>query len=87
MSPHCMSCRMLVTCLPYAAVELLMLLKWRQGERDLSVVLTNMLHIGGEEVVKFLQDTLDCLFEILSTNQEVHGEKIFEVLVRQEDMY
>ena len=63
------------------AVELLMLLKWRQGERDLSVVLTNMLHIGGEEVVKFLQDTLDCLFEILNTNQEIYGEKIFEVLV------
>ena len=58
-----------------------MLLKWKQRERDLSVVLTNMLHISGGEVVKFLQDTLDCLFEILNTNQEVYGEKIFEVLV------
>ena len=45
------------------------------------MVLTNMQHISGEEVVKFLQDTLDCLFDILSTNQEVFGEKIFEVLV------
>ena len=58
-----------------------MLLKWRQRERDLGVVLTNMLHIGGEEVVKFLQDTLDCLFDILNANQQVYGEKIFEVLV------
>jgi len=59
-----------------------MLLKWRQRERDLGVVLTNMQHISGEEVVKFLQDTLDCLFDILNTNQEVFGENIFEVLVR-----
>ena len=57
--------------------------QWRrQRERDLNVVLTNMQHISGEEVVKFLQDTLDCLFDILATNQEVYGEKIFEVLVR-----
>ncbi len=60
-----------------------MLLKWRQKERDLNVVLTNMQHISGEEVVKFLQDTLDCLFDILATNQEEYGEKIFEVLVRR----
>ena len=46
------------------------------------MVLTNMLHISGEEVVKFLQDTLDCLFDILNTSQETFGEKIFEVLVR-----
>ena len=60
-----------------------MLLKWRQKERDLNVVLTNMQHISGEEVVKFLQDTLDCLFDILATNMEEYGEKIFEVLVRR----
>ena len=63
-------------------VEILMLLKWRQKEHNLGVVLTNLSHISGEEVVKFLQDTLDCLFEILNTNSEMYGKKVFDVLVR-----
>ncbi len=59
-----------------------MLLKWRQKQHDLGVVLTNLMCVDGEEVVKFLQDTLDCLFDILNTNQEIYGEKVFNVLVR-----
>ena len=58
-----------------------MLLKWRQKEQNLGVVLTNLSHISGEEVVKFLQDTLDCLFDILNTNSDMYGEKVFDVLV------
>ena len=58
-----------------------MLLKWRQKEQNLGVVLTNLSHISGEEVVKFLQDTLDCLFEILNSNSDMYGEKVFDVLV------
>jgi hypothetical protein len=64
-----------------------MLLKWRQKEQNLGVVLTNLSHISGEEVVKFLQDTLDCLFEILNTNSDVYGEKVFDVLVSTMYMY
>ena len=64
------------------SVEILMLLKWRKKEENLGVVLTNLSHISGEEVVKFLQDTLDCLFEILNTNSDIYGEKVFDVLVR-----
>ncbi len=58
-----------------------MLLKWRQQQHDLGVVLTNLMCVDGEEVVKFLQDTLDSLFEILNTKQEVYGAKVFDVLV------
>ena len=58
-----------------------MLLKWRQKEQNLGVVLTNLSHISGEEVVKFLQDTLDCLFEILNTSSDMYGDKVFDVLV------
>ena len=62
-------------------VELQMLLKWRKREKDLSVVLTNMQYISGEELVKFLQDILDCLFDIVNTKQEVFGDQVFELLV------
>ena len=77
---------------PPLIVEILMLLKWRQKEQNLGVVLTNLSHISGEEVVKFLQDTLDCLFEILNTNSDMYGEKVFDVLVSifgqlQDDKY
>ncbi len=58
-----------------------MLLKWRQKERDLSVVLKNLTGIDGEEMVKFLQDTLDCLFDILNTNSDKYGELVFNALV------
>lgn len=58
-----------------------MLLKWRQQQHDLGVVLTNLMSVDGEEMVKFLQDTLDCLFDILNTKQEVYGAKVFDVLV------
>ena len=64
-----------------STVEILMLLKWRQKEQNLGVVLTNLSHISGEEVVKFLQDTLDCLFEILNNNSDTYGDKVFDVLV------
>lgn len=64
------------------SVELLLLLKWRLGKRDLKVVLTNVMCIRGEEVVKFLQDTLDCLFDILSTDSNKYGELVFDALVR-----
>ena len=37
--------------------------------------------IRGEEVVKFLQDTLDCLFEILNTDSNKYGELVFDALV------
>lgn len=66
----------------FPSVELLLLLKWRLGKRDLKVVLTNVMCIRGEEVVKFLQDTLDCLFDILSTDSNKYGELVFDALVR-----
>ena len=68
---------------PSPAVELLLLLKWRQKSGDLSVILKNVVHVGGEEMVKFLHNTLDCLFDILTENDEKYGELVFEALVRR----
>ena len=59
-----------------------MLLKWKMKQHDLTVTLTNITHVDGEEVVKFLQDTLDCLFEILNTTSERYQEPVFTALVR-----
>ena len=72
---------LMATLFSSAVVELLLLLKWKQKERDLSVVLRNLAGIDGEEVVKFLQDTLDCLFDILNTNSQKYGELVFDALV------
>ena len=58
-----------------------MLLKWKMKKHDLTVTLTNITHVDGEEVVKFLQDTLDCLFEILNTTSELYQEPVFNALV------
>ena len=45
------------------------------------MVLRNVTSVGGEEVVKFLQDTLDCLFDILNSNSEKYDELVFNALV------
>ena len=39
------------------------------------------MFIRGEELVRFLQDILDCLFEILDTDNNKYGELVFHALV------
>ena len=44
-------------------------------------MLRNVTCVGGGEMVKFLQDTLDCLFDILNSNSEKYDELVFSALV------
>ena len=45
------------------------------------IVLKSIVSIPGKELVKFLQDILDCLFEILDADSNKYGELVFDVLV------
>ncbi|XP_046628912.1 dedicator of cytokinesis protein 1 isoform X2 [Neodiprion virginianus] len=51
-------------------VDLLGLLKWASRQTDLKESLTALMKVDGEEVVKFLQDVLDALFNILMRNSD-----------------
>ena len=62
---------------------MLALLKWRSvSSFTLPLTLGRVLSIDGEEIVKFLQDTLDCLFGILDQDSEKYGIAVFNALVR-----
>ena len=45
-----------------------------------------MMCIRGEELIRFLQDILDCLFEILNIDNNKYGEFVFDALVSH-DIY
>ena len=61
---------------------MLALLKWRsQPLVKLPLILGKVVDVDGGEIVKFLQDTLDCLFDILTENTSKYGEPVFDVLV------
>ncbi|KAK6638497.1 hypothetical protein RUM43_006764 [Polyplax serrata] len=65
-------------------VDLLSLLKWRDDPEPISDTLNKVLKLGGEELVKFLQDVLDSLFAMFSTedgNSTPHSGQVFHVLV------
>ncbi|KAK1333385.1 hypothetical protein QTO34_005768 [Cnephaeus nilssonii] len=51
-------------------VDLLGLLKWRSNTSLLQQNLRQLMKVDGGEVVKFLQDTLDALFNIMMENSE-----------------
>ena len=62
---------------------MLALLKWRTvSSFTLPLTLGKVLSIDGEEIVKFLQDTLDSLFAILDQDSEKYGVSVFNALVR-----
>ncbi|XP_052125383.1 dedicator of cytokinesis protein 4 isoform X2 [Frankliniella occidentalis] len=66
--------------------DLLSLLRWKDYERPQTVqdALTSVLRLNGEEIVKFLQDVLDALFAMFSTedgNSTTHSGLVFHVLV------
>ncbi|KAL0860780.1 hypothetical protein ABMA27_009324 [Loxostege sticticalis] len=56
--------------------EILGVLKWstHHAEGTLRTALTRLLHVPSEELVKFLQDILDALFNILTQVEEDIGE-------------
>ncbi len=66
------------------AVELVALLNWKNAypkKRDLPVILMNVKYVDGEEIVKFLPDILNCLFDILAEDSRTYGEQVFNALV------
>jgi dedicator of cytokinesis protein 1 len=64
-------------------IDLLGLLKWRSNPENLKSNLLALMKLDGEEVVKFLQDTLDALFDILmqNTDSDLYDNLVFEALI------
>ncbi|KAK7122279.1 hypothetical protein R3I94_019413 [Phoxinus phoxinus] len=64
-------------------VDLLGLLKWRSNTSLLQKNLRQLMKVEGGEVVKFLQDTLDALFNIMMENSdsETFDTLVFDALV------
>ncbi|KAG7190735.1 hypothetical protein KM043_006809 [Ampulex compressa] len=64
-------------------VDLLGLLNWASHNTDLKESLSALMKVDGEEVVKFLQDVLDALFNILMSNSDsdVYDDMVFECLL------
>ena len=65
-------------------VDLMSLLKWRAAPERIPEILARIMKTGGEEIVKFLQDVLDALFSMFSTedgNSTAHSGLVFHVLV------
>lgn len=65
-------------------VDLLGLLNWVSDPANVGSNLQALMKVEGEEVVKFLQDVLDTLFNILMLNPDsnVHDDMVFNCLVR-----
>nr|CAD7394077.1 unnamed protein product [Timema cristinae] len=64
-------------------VDLLGLLNWVSHPDVLKESLTALMKVDGEEVVKFLQDVLDALFNILMQNSDsdLYDNMVFECLL------
>ncbi|KAJ8981636.1 hypothetical protein NQ317_000864 [Molorchus minor] len=65
-------------------VDLLALLRWKSHPERIQESLQRVLKLGDEELIKFLQDVLDALFALFSTedgNSTAHSGLVFHVLV------
>lgn len=64
-------------------VDLLGLLNSPSRSTDLKESLTALMKVDGEEVVKFLQDVLDALFNILMSNSDcdLYDDMVFECIL------
>ncbi|XP_066246456.1 dedicator of cytokinesis protein 3 isoform X2 [Euwallacea similis] len=65
-------------------VDLLALLQWKSHPERIQESLQRVLKLGDEELIKFLQDVLDALFALFSTedgNSTPHSGLVFHVLV------
>ncbi|PSN51994.1 Dedicator of cytokinesis protein 1 [Blattella germanica] len=64
-------------------VDLLGLLNWTSNPDGLKNSLAALMKVDGEEVVKFLQDVLDALFNILMQNSDsdLYDNMVFECLL------
>ncbi|XP_049823045.1 dedicator of cytokinesis protein 3 isoform X2 [Aethina tumida] len=64
--------------------DLLALLRWKSHPERIAESLQKVLRLGAEELIKFLQDVLDALFALFSTedgNSTTHSGLVFHVLV------
>ncbi|XP_059476423.1 dedicator of cytokinesis protein 3 isoform X1 [Neocloeon triangulifer] len=64
--------------------DLLALLQWKAHPNNIKEALDGVLKLNGEELVKFLQDVLDALFSMFSTedgSSTAHSYLVFHVLV------
>uniref|UniRef100_A0A3Q2T550 Dedicator of cytokinesis 5 n=1 Tax=Fundulus heteroclitus TaxID=8078 RepID=A0A3Q2T550_FUNHE len=64
-------------------VDLLGLLNWRSSPKDLDQILQRLMEVEGGEIVKFLQDTLDALFNIMmeTSEKDTYDTLVFDALV------
>ncbi|XP_071389833.1 dedicator of cytokinesis protein 5 isoform X1 [Centroberyx affinis] len=64
-------------------VDLLGLLNWRSNPEDLDQNLQRLMEVEGGEIVKFLQDTLDALFNIMmeTSEKDTYDTLVFNALV------
>uniref|UniRef100_T1IUW7 Dedicator of cytokinesis protein 3 n=1 Tax=Strigamia maritima TaxID=126957 RepID=T1IUW7_STRMM len=65
-------------------VDLLSLLKWKAHPDKIQETLAKVMKLNGEEIVKFLQDILDALFQMFSTsdgNLTAHSGQVFQALI------
>lgn len=67
----------------FVLVDLLGLLNWATHKETLTESLRALMKVDGEEVVKFLQDILDALFNILMDNPktDTYDTLVFECLL------
>uniref|UniRef100_A0A8C8SEJ3 Dedicator of cytokinesis 5 n=1 Tax=Pelusios castaneus TaxID=367368 RepID=A0A8C8SEJ3_9SAUR len=64
-------------------VDLLGLLNWRSNSQNIAHNLKKLMDVEGGEIVKFLQDTLDALFNIMMemSENEIYDFLVFDALV------
>lgn len=65
-------------------VDILGLLNWSSRKEKMEESLNALMNVKGEEVVKFLQDILDALFNILVLNEDAakYDNLVFKCLLR-----
>lgn len=64
--------------------DLLSLLRWKSAPDGIGETLTRLVRVDGAETVKFLQDVLDALFSMFSTedgNSTQYSGHVFHNLV------
>lgn len=71
-------------CSSLFSVDLLGLLNWTTHKETLEDSLNSLMKVSAEEVVKFLQDILDALFNILVQNDDPskYDHLVFKCLLR-----
>ena len=68
----------------FVVEDVLSLLQWKNNPDNIDGILNNLMQLQGEEIVKFLQDIMDALFAMFSTedgHSTKHSGKVFQVFV------